>query len=94
MELSHSVCQVRINGKPQGSGFLMFNRFVLTNAHVIKDFCNDNGRLNERVTVTFSYESLEQNDGLIDVEEVSGYDYSPDVSGPVKAQLSLTTGLC
>lgn len=90
MELSHSVCQVRINGKPQGSGFLVFSRFVLTNAHVIKDFCNDNGRLHERVTVTFSYESLEQNDGLIDVEEVSGYDYSPDVSGTDWALLKLS----
>uniref|UniRef100_A0A3B4GML2 Serine protease n=1 Tax=Pundamilia nyererei TaxID=303518 RepID=A0A3B4GML2_9CICH len=90
MELSHSVCQVRINGKPQGSGFLVFSRFVLTSAHVVKDFCNDNGRLHERVTVTFSYESLEQNDGLIDVEEVSGYDYSPDVSGTDWALLKLS----
>uniref|UniRef100_A0A3P9DH54 Serine protease n=1 Tax=Maylandia zebra TaxID=106582 RepID=A0A3P9DH54_9CICH len=89
MKLSHSVCQVRINGKPQGSGFLVFSRFVLTNAHVIKDFCNDNGRLHERVTVTFSYESLEQNDGLIDVEEVVGIEYIPEVSGTDWALLKL-----
>ncbi|XP_030602499.1 protein FAM111A-like [Archocentrus centrarchus] len=74
MVLSNSVCQVRINGKPRGSGFLLFGRFVLTNAHVIR---NDNGWLSEGIAVIFSYESLEQNDGLVDVEEVVGYDYCP-----------------
>lgn len=90
MELSNSVCQVRINGKPHGSGFLLFGNFILTNAHVIKDFCNDNGRLNEQVAVTFSFESLEEKDGLIDVEEVVGIEYIPEVSGTDWALLKLS----
>ncbi|XP_019219038.1 protein FAM111A-like [Oreochromis niloticus] len=91
MELSNSVCQVRINGKPRGSGFLLFGNFVLTNAHVIRDFCNDNGGLKEKVAVTFSFESLEEKDGLIDVEEVVGIEYIPEVSGTDWALLKLST---
>lgn len=90
MELSNSVCQVRINGKPRGSGFLLFGNFILTNAHVIQDFCNDNGGLNEQVAVTFSFESLEEKDGLIDVEEVVGIEYIPEVSGTDWALLKLS----
>uniref|UniRef100_A0A3Q4GKI0 Serine protease n=1 Tax=Neolamprologus brichardi TaxID=32507 RepID=A0A3Q4GKI0_NEOBR len=90
MELSNSVCQVRINGKPRGSGFLLFGNFILTNAHVIQDFCNDNGGLNEQVAVTFSFESLEEKDGLIDVEEVVGIEKIPEVSGTDWALLKLS----
>lgn len=90
MELSNSVCQVRINGKPRGSGFLLFGNFILTNAHVIQAFCNDNGGLNEQVAVTFSFESLEEKDGLIDVEEVVGIEYIPEVSGTDWALLKLS----
>ncbi|KAL3970860.1 5-hydroxytryptamine receptor 1 [Sarotherodon galilaeus] len=90
MELSNSVCQVRINGKPRGSGFLLFGNFVLTNAHVIQDFCNDNGGLKEKVAVTFSFESLEEKDDLIDVEEVVGIEYIPEVSGTDWALLKLS----
>ncbi|XP_023144543.2 serine protease FAM111A-like [Amphiprion ocellaris] len=81
MELSDSVCQVRINGTPIGSGFLLFANFVLTNAHVINNIYNDvSGQLNGRVTVNFSFYDLEQTvGGSVEVEEVVGYEYNPDV---------------
>lgn len=79
MELSDSVCQVRINGRPAGSGFMLFGKFVLTNAHVIYD--NDKRQLLEGVTVDFSFESLEQTEGrVVTVEEVVGFEYRPGVS--------------
>ncbi|XP_051793427.1 serine protease FAM111A-like [Acanthochromis polyacanthus] len=82
MELSDSVCQVRIKGKPEGSGFLLFDKFVLTNAHVIKDNYNvASGQLNERVTVHFSFDDLEQPEGgSVVVEEVVAGEYYRDVS--------------
>ncbi|XP_008286839.1 protein FAM111A-like [Stegastes partitus] len=82
MELSDSVCQVRINQRPAGSGFLLFDNFVLTNAHVIKDIYSDTRRkLDKLVTVNFCYESLEQTEGRsVKVEEVVGIEYCPDVS--------------
>ncbi|XP_061595683.1 serine protease FAM111A-like [Cololabis saira] len=79
MDRSKSVCQVRINGGPVGSGFLLFGQYVLTNAHVIKDIYNENRKLDEKVSVHFSYESVEQPDEGIIVEEVVCFEYQPDV---------------
>lgn len=82
MDISHSVCQVRINGRAKGSGFLLFGKFVITNGHVIKDIYDEStGHLNERVTVHFSYESLDQMESGEAVEEVAGFEYGCDVSG-------------
>lgn len=82
MELSNSVCQVRINGSPVGSGFLLFGRYVFTCGHVIKGIYNDNwGQLTERVSVHFSYESVEQTDTGLDVKEVICFEYHPDTPG-------------
>ncbi|XP_078028651.1 serine protease FAM111A-like isoform X2 [Epinephelus lanceolatus] len=81
MDLSNSVCQVRINNRPEGSGFLLFGNFVLTNAHVVKGIYNEyTGQLNERVTVHFSYESLNPMESGAAVEEVVGFEYGPVVS--------------
>ncbi|XP_074466328.1 serine protease FAM111A-like isoform X3 [Sebastes fasciatus] len=82
MKLSDSVCQVRINEKAEGSGFLLFDKFVLTNGHVVKDIYNEStGQLNERVTVHFSFESLVQKESGAVVEEVAGFEYCNDESG-------------
>ncbi|XP_034462629.1 protein FAM111A-like isoform X2 [Hippoglossus hippoglossus] len=82
MGFSDSVCQVRINERAVGSGFLLFDRFVLTNAHVVKDVYNDSEReLNNKVIVHFSYESLNQTEreqdsvAEVEVEEVAGFEY-------------------
>lgn len=37
-DLSNSVCQIRVEGSPMGTGFLLFDRFILTNAHVVGPF--------------------------------------------------------
>ncbi|KAJ8341869.1 hypothetical protein SKAU_G00341600 [Synaphobranchus kaupii] len=36
MEMAKSVCQIIINGEFMGTGFLLFDRFILTNAHIFK----------------------------------------------------------
>ncbi|KAK2828196.1 hypothetical protein Q5P01_019230 [Channa striata] len=77
MELSSYVCQVRINGSPVGSDFLLFDKFVLTNAHVLKDVYNMNrGQLGRG-----QREDSQVPDAEIAVEEVTGFEYSPDASG-------------
>ncbi|XP_034062673.1 protein FAM111A-like isoform X2 [Gymnodraco acuticeps] len=83
MDLSNSVCHVRINGRSGGSGFLLFGKFVLTNGHVIKGIYNESERqLTEKVTVHFSYESLGQVDpGAAVEEDVVGFEFGCDVSG-------------
>ncbi|KAM7374529.1 hypothetical protein PAMP_007180 [Pampus punctatissimus] len=88
MQLSDSVCQVRIDGCAEGSGFLLFDKFVLTNGHVVKNFYHaSKGQLEERLTVHFSYESIDQMEGeqqsgaKVVVEEIVAADYSYDVSG-------------
>ncbi|XP_078121556.1 serine protease FAM111A-like isoform X2 [Sander vitreus] len=84
MDLSHSVCQVRINGRAEGSGFLLFGKFVITNGHVVRDIYDEStGHLNERVTVHFSYESLDQIELGEAVEEVAGFEYGFDESGHI-----------
>ncbi|XP_071362273.1 serine protease FAM111A-like [Trachinotus anak] len=99
MDLSNSVCHVRINGSPGGSGFLLFDKFVLTNGHVLKDIYNKNRRqLDGKVTVHFSYESLDLERGQeskdVEVEEVAGFEYCPDASGHMYdwALLKLSAG--
>ncbi|XP_040906793.1 serine protease FAM111A-like [Toxotes jaculatrix] len=83
MDLRNSVCQVRINGSPGGSGFLLFDNFVLTNCHVLEGIT---GKLYVKVTVHFSYESLDHIEGgqelgsEVEVEEVTAFEYS-DASG-------------
>ncbi|XP_040005607.1 serine protease FAM111A-like [Xiphias gladius] len=90
MVRSTSVCQVRINGSPEGSGFLLFDKFVLTNCHVLQEIYNENRRQHyERVTVHFSYESLDQKESgkehgaEVEVEEMVVSELGPDVSGHV-----------
>lgn len=90
MSLSDSVCQVRINGNPNGTGFLLFGSYVLTNGHVIKNVYDENrGQLNERVSVHFFYDSVEQTEGGLDVMELVCCEHSPDVPGADWALLKL-----
>lgn len=82
MERSNYVCHVRINGRPEGSGFLLFDKFVLTNGHVIKNVLNlSKWELVEKVTVHFSFESLGEEESGAEVEEVVGFEYYSDGSG-------------
>ncbi|TNN66441.1 Protein FAM111A [Liparis tanakae] len=81
-ELSNSVCSVRVNGKPKGSGFHLFDKFVLTNGHVVENVYDASTlQLTEKLTVHFSYESVGQVDSGVEVEEVVGLEYAHDASG-------------
>lgn len=74
--LSKSVCLVRIGGKPRGSGFLLYDNFVLTNAHVIKSAYNfKTDQLTNNITVTFSYEIQESMCDCVAVEDVVCYGF-------------------
>lgn len=94
MGFSDSVCQVRINKRPEGTGFLLFDSFVLTNCHVIQNALDRaTGRLSQEVTVCFSYESIDVNAEAVKVLEVACSEYFKHDSGVVSdwALLSLDT---
>lgn len=92
VELGDSVCQVRVNREPYGTGFLLFGCYVLTNAHVIKDIYDENrGYLTQNVSLHFSYESVEDTGGAVDVEEVVCFEYCYDVPVRDWALLKLHT---
>ncbi len=59
MRLSDSVCQIRVERSARGTGFLLFDRFVLTNAHVIGEFDPFTRKLSKTFTAVFGYEDLE-----------------------------------
>ncbi|CAL8280426.1 unnamed protein product [Arctogadus glacialis] len=62
LDLGDSVCQVRTNGNEIGSGFLLFGKYILTNAHVVLD--EEKINLRENITVIFAYEDLIANQSL------------------------------
>ncbi|KAA0717391.1 hypothetical protein E1301_Tti012155 [Triplophysa tibetana] len=61
-ELSDAVCQILVEGSPMGTGFLLFDRYVLTNGHVILPFCCTQQdpypsiQLQKTVTTLFDFE--------------------------------------
>ncbi|XP_005813348.2 protein FAM111A-like [Xiphophorus maculatus] len=91
MRLSDSAGQVRINGHPNGSGFLLFGNYAFTNGHVVKDIYDEQrSQFNERVSVHFSYESVDQTEGALDVLELVCFELKPDVPGGDWALLKLS----
>ncbi|XP_016115688.1 protein FAM111A-like [Sinocyclocheilus grahami] len=82
MKLSDSVCQIRKGGTREGTGFLLFNRFILTNAHVIGIF-TDLTKVNaEQFTAVFGYEDLDSKDSkCIPVKQLTDYFYGKDDKG-------------
>ncbi|ROL53746.1 Protein FAM111A [Anabarilius grahami] len=59
IKLSDSVCQIRVGESPEGTGFLLFDKFILTNAHVIGEFDPFSRKLLKNFTAVFGYEGLE-----------------------------------
>nr|XP_023666150.1 protein FAM111A-like isoform X2 [Paramormyrops kingsleyae] len=57
MNMSASVCYIEVENHMRGTGFLLFDRYILTNAHVIKDITNGTV-LGRKVHVTFAFEDL------------------------------------
>ncbi|KAK7163990.1 hypothetical protein R3I94_002649 [Phoxinus phoxinus] len=79
VRLSDSVCQIRVGESPEGTGFLLFDRFILTNAHVI-------GELDlfsvKTFTAVFGYEGLEAKETKhIPVKQLITYFHGKDDSG-------------
>lgn len=70
MKLSDSVCQIRTDGSPLGTGFLLFDRFVLTNAHVAGDLYPCAPTLMRKLTAVFGFEDLDSKIGTkIELEQ-------------------------
>ncbi|XP_056140289.1 serine protease FAM111A-like [Lampris incognitus] len=79
---SDSVCQLRVNYHPIGSGFLLFERYILTNGHVIAECCDQSSwELHKEITVTFSFESLAEKYEAESVRKVVAFQEFTDVSG-------------
>ncbi|XP_058230490.1 serine protease FAM111A-like [Hemibagrus wyckioides] len=62
MGLSDSVCQLCFKSSAVGTGFLLFDKFVLTNAHVVEDLRNE-------LTAVFHLEDMSSVRNVIPVEE-------------------------
>ncbi|XP_052370424.1 serine protease FAM111A-like isoform X2 [Oncorhynchus keta] len=66
MELSDSVCMITVDGVGQGTGFLLFDHYILTNAHLfIKDQIlnvDRNYQILTNVTATFKKENPDGSD--------------------------------
>ncbi|KAM9335172.1 serine protease FAM111A-like [Symphorus nematophorus] len=60
LKLGESVCKVVVMNVCLGTGFVLFDNFILTNAHLFKD-CVEGGKLREgvEVFVLFNYEDPE-----------------------------------
>ncbi|XP_056299348.1 serine protease FAM111A-like [Pseudoliparis swirei] len=60
VKLGESVCKVVVKGFGEGTGFVLFDNFILTNAHLFKD-CVEEGRLKSetKVYALFNYEEPE-----------------------------------
>ncbi|KAL1273701.1 hypothetical protein QQF64_026515 [Cirrhinus molitorella] len=79
MKLSDSVCQIRHGGSALGTGFLLFGRFVLTNAHVIGESTDVNAA---QFTAVFGYEDLDSEDSeRIPVKQLTAYFHGKDDRG-------------
>ncbi|ROL53754.1 Protein FAM111A [Anabarilius grahami] len=83
MKLSEHVCQIRVEGSARGTGFLLFDRFILTNAHVIGEFEPFSRKLSKTFTAVFGYEDLEANETkCVPIkEQVAAYYYGKDNMG-------------
>uniref|UniRef100_A0A672NR20 Si:ch1073-475a24.1 n=1 Tax=Sinocyclocheilus grahami TaxID=75366 RepID=A0A672NR20_SINGR len=84
MRLSDSVCQIRVEGSARGTGFLLFDRFILTNAHVIGKFDPFTRKLSKTFTAVFGYEDLEAKETkCVPVKEhLAAYHHGKTNTGP------------
>uniref|UniRef100_A0A8C2JDK7 Si:ch1073-475a24.1 n=1 Tax=Cyprinus carpio TaxID=7962 RepID=A0A8C2JDK7_CYPCA len=83
MRLSDSVCQIRVEGSARGTGFLLFGRFVLTNAHVVKPFLESPDKLSstKKLEAAFDFERLDSKVKLVPVKkQLAAYCYITDAN--------------
>ncbi|XP_056110645.1 serine protease FAM111B [Rhinichthys klamathensis goyatoka] len=84
MDLSDSVCVIVVENTT-GTGFLLFDRFILTNAHVVKDFVYSpleaphTHKLSRTLTAVFNHEFLgSETMNLQAKSELIAYRYEKD----------------
>ncbi|XP_077097877.1 serine protease FAM111A-like [Siphateles boraxobius] len=80
LRLSDSVCQIRVGGSAVGTGFLLFDKFILTNAHVIKKSSHLATNITQ-YTAVFDYEDLDSPIKRIPVKKLAVYTYEKDDRG-------------
>lgn len=78
MVKSDSVCQIRSDGFAIGTGFLLFHRFVLTNAHVVGEYDCFTQKPQHRLTAAFGFEDLNSVGDVIPAEKVVAYFWGKD----------------
>uniref|UniRef100_A0AAR2J2F8 Serine protease n=1 Tax=Pygocentrus nattereri TaxID=42514 RepID=A0AAR2J2F8_PYGNA len=88
MQLSDSVCKISIDGKPTGTGFLLFEKFILTCAHVID--CEPQ-KLKEPVTAEFDYEDDKTKQVFQVKEDIVCLSYEASTSS---AKTKVTKSIC
>ncbi|KAK9975292.1 hypothetical protein ABG768_023345 [Culter alburnus] len=83
MRLSDSVCQIRVEGFARGTGFLLFGQFILTNAHVVREFLESPDKLSstKSLEAAFDFERLDSKVNLVPVKkQIAAYCYLTDAS--------------
>ncbi|ROL53748.1 Protein FAM111A [Anabarilius grahami] len=81
MRLSNSVCQIRFRGSAIGTGFLLFDRFILTNAHVIGKSIDLTTVNFAEYTAVFDYEDMDSQINHIPFKQLAAYSYGNFESG-------------
>nr|XP_055054343.1 serine protease FAM111A-like [Misgurnus anguillicaudatus]XP_055054344.1 serine protease FAM111A-like [Misgurnus anguillicaudatus]XP_055054345.1 serine protease FAM111A-like [Misgurnus anguillicaudatus] len=78
-KFSDSVCVIVSNISAKGTGFLLFDKFVLTNAHVVKDLRSQEGKLLGNLQAVFNYEHVKSKvECLPFKEDLAAYCYEKD----------------
>ncbi|XP_056602216.1 serine protease FAM111A-like [Triplophysa dalaica] len=82
-KFSDAVCVIVVNKSALGTGFLLFDKFVLTNAHVVKDFLVEKDSVHRNLAVTleaaFNYEHVtSRGECLKFKKELAAYCYKDD----------------
>ncbi|XP_073696785.1 serine protease FAM111A-like [Garra rufa] len=81
MGLSVSVCQIQVERFPRGTGFLLFGRFVLTNAHVITKYLESSDKLSltTHLEAAFDFEHPCSNVNHVPVKkQIAAYSFITD----------------
>ncbi|XP_067296397.1 serine protease FAM111A-like [Pseudorasbora parva] len=83
MSLSDSVCQIRVEGFARGTGFILFGQFILTNAHVVREFLESPDKLSstKHLEAAFDFERLDSKVKLVPFKkQIAAYCFITDAN--------------
>ncbi|XP_036417865.1 uncharacterized protein LOC118801611 isoform X2 [Colossoma macropomum] len=81
-KVSDSVCLICVEGAARGTGFLLFDRFILTNGHVIEHkFDKETRKLYNTVTAVFGFEDQGMGKELQVKDHIVAYCHGKDDTG-------------